>query len=114
MVKLVTSWGRFDRPGNLWVVDQKTRHAVALAVEAADHAEKTRKGLRRRTKVGDERREKDLAAEIDRLHKAMAPIRRAIGRLPYQPAGKRDDKALRHASKRLKYERKQIRKMQSL
>ena len=93
-------------------MDAETRKAVEAARQAAKHANDTRANLRRRTPVASPPRERALADEIDRLHEAMAPIRSCIGHFPYEDVGERDEQAIRKASADLKYERKQIRKMQ--
>lgn len=96
----------------LKVMDATLKTAVAKAHETADLAAKRRKHLRRRTVPGEPKREETLASMIERLRLAMAPIRSAIGYIPYDKYTEGDEAKIRAASRRLKYERKQIRKMQ--
>jgi hypothetical protein len=93
-------------------VDEKTRKAVEAARTTAKLARRRRENLRRRTRPAEPQREKSLASMIERLHRDMAPIRSAIGRIPYEKPKPRDEATLRECSEELKYERKQIRKMQ--
>lgn len=58
-------------------------------------------------------REDELAVLINELNVVMTPIRSLIGRLPYHDKiDPKLEKELRAASEGLKYQRKQIRKMQ--
>lgn len=93
-------------------MDSKTQDALNYAQAVTDSAQRKRERLRRSTKPGNDAREDELAAVINLLRDAMSPIRSAIGRLPYRPLPERDERRLREASAKLKYERKQIRKMQ--
>ena len=86
--------------------------AVGKAQETARLAAARRKALRRRTEVTDQQRQESLASMIERLHRDMAPIRSAIGKIPYGKVSARDEATLRKVSDEMKYERKQIRKMQ--
>lgn len=85
-----------------------------LAVEAAVvYARKMRDHHARRTGKGAPGREADLASAMERIREAMAPVRSALGALPYQDEP--DDELehdLREASKRLQAERRRIWKMQ--
>lgn len=79
---------------------------------AARHALSLRTALRRNTVPGSKKREDKIRVELERLSKAMAPVRSLIGQLPY-----RDDinatraEQLRAASAQLQYERRQLKKM---
>jgi hypothetical protein len=93
-------------------MDYETRKAVDHARKVTRDCEAARSHLRRRTRPGEENREARLALYITALHDAMAPIRSQIGKIPYGSVAPRDEVILRDVSKRLKYERKQLRKMQ--
>ena len=93
-------------------MDSDLKAAVEAAQETAKLARRRREHLRRRTDPGSKERQDSLASMIERLHHAMAPIRSAIGTIPYGKVSPRDEKTLRAVSAAMKYERKQIRKMQ--
>jgi hypothetical protein len=52
------------------------RAAVRNAVNVRNHH-------KRRTRKGDEQREKDIALALERLKDSMKPLRRAIAQFPY-------------------------------
>lgn len=87
--------------------------AVAEGEDAILDVAALRKRLRQSTKPGDATRERDIERALRSLDDAMRPIRRWIGRLPWDPQPEEQDRALRDVSQRLQYERKQLKKMRA-
>jgi hypothetical protein len=85
-----------------------------LAAEAAIvFARKVREHHARRTGKGTPGREADLASAMERIREAMAPIRSALGAIPYMEEFDTDLEAdLRETSQKLQAERRRIWKMQ--
>jgi len=80
------------------------------AQQVADRAALVRQDTRRAEKPGDSVREKRLDATLDEIDAAMKPVRSAIGRIAWG-AGEYEAE-LRDVSRRLQYERRQLKKMQ--
>lgn len=81
-------------------------HAAATA--AAD----LRRHLRGRTKKTDASRVARIGTELDRLDAAAKPLRSMVGRLPYlKVITQAEIVDVQEASKRIQYERSQLKKM---
>lgn len=87
-------------------------------LQAADaaiaFAQQVRRYHRRRTSKGSKQRTDDIAAALERLKVAMAPLRSEIGRFPYGPqtdvAEENRDK-IKAKSRELQSERRKLWKM---
>lgn len=95
------------------VLFQEISQAVSEGEAAANDAAALRARLRLVTKKGDPGREHDIKRAISRINKAMEPIRSIVGRLLWDPQPEAEDRAIRAVSKRLGYERKQLKKMRA-
>lgn len=79
---------------------------------AANSAASLRVHLRGRTKKTDASRISRIGTELDRLDDVAGPLRSVIGRLPYITVITQAEIAyVKDASKRLQYERSQLKKM---
>lgn len=85
--------------------------AVREGEDGARVAADLRARLRFKTKPGEPGREQDIARMLDALDYAMKPVRSLIGRALWEPIPDEHENALRAVSKRLGYERKQLKKM---
>lgn len=84
---------------------------VSCGEEVAEEAHELRTGLRWRVRRDDPERQAAIADMLEKIRKAMAPIKAEIGRLPWEPTPDRLELALRETSGALQAERKQLRKM---
>jgi hypothetical protein len=84
---------------------------VDRAEAAAAEAERLRKFYRRRHKRTSELRVKQLTAALEDLTEAAAPVRSAMGRLPYMRISAALEERLRDTSLSLQSERRKISKM---
>jgi len=79
---------------------------------AADDAQALRHHLRGRTKKSDASRISRIGTELDRLDAVSRPLRSVVGRLPYITVITQAEIAdVKAASKRIQYERSQLKKM---
>lgn len=62
---------------------------------------------------GDPTRERAIEGALELIDEAMKPLRSMIGKLLWDPQPEEQDQALRAVSKRLQYERKQLKKMRA-
>ena len=85
------------------------REALDGAYEAANGAATLRRRLRWKQKPGSRRREKQIADALEEIRRAMAPIRSLIGKAAWEEIPQEPD--LRAVSRRLQYERRQLKKM---
>lgn len=83
---------------------------IRAADEAVDFAQAARRRHARKSKRGTEQREIDLKQAEERLRKAMRPIKRRIGKIPYESSFV-DSTGLREASQRMQRERRKLWKM---
>ena len=90
---------------------QDALHEAALAVE---NAQEVRALHRKRTDRGDKQREDDLKMALERVKRAMKPLRSEIGRFPKQgktPTNLQRQERVRAASLALQKERRKLWKM---
>lgn len=91
------------------------KDALRQAHAAVVFAHQTRKHYRRRPDRNKRDREKDIQKALDRIRRAMAPIRSEIGRFAHQPCdveGLIRREKIRKASQDLQRERRKLFKMQ--
>lgn len=94
------------------MLDENTiRDMVAEGYEAAEAGVELRATLRRASDPADPERRKQLHAAVRRLRKAMYPVRRALGQLPYLPVSSELEAELRAVSDTCQRERRKLRKM---
>lgn len=87
--------------------------AVATGEEVAEAARGVREDLRWTVARDNTDRQARIAAAMEEIRHAMAPIRAEIGRLIWEPIPAEQEKALRAVSQSLQYERKQLKKMRA-
>lgn len=90
---------------------EKLRKAIGTGRLAAEHAGTVRASLRRRTEVADEERQAELEATLAELREVMRPLRRALGKLIWEPIPLDLEDELREVSAAIQYERRQLSKM---
>jgi hypothetical protein len=83
---------------------------ITNAESAVGHARAVRKHHARRTKPGTPQREADIKLALQSLADAMGPIRRRLGRLPYENTALNVE-GLRAASRAIQTERRKLWKM---
>ena len=91
-------------------MDEDVRQELNHVRAAVDYAQEVRAYHRRRTRRGNKQRENDISLALDRLKRAMQPIRTRIGQIPYNPP-REENELLRQASKTLQTERRKLWKM---
>lgn len=84
---------------------------IERAEQAAEAARLVREDLRWNSEPGDTERERTIRAQLEKLRKAMAPIRSAIGKLIWDDACADREGDLRRVSAALQYNQKQLKKM---
>jgi hypothetical protein len=97
--------GKYEMP-----IEKSSPKLVEDAEEAVKYAQTARNLHARKSKRGTPQREADIKAALDKLKKAMKPIRRRIARLPYM----NDESAageLRKASQDIQRERRKLWKL---
>jgi hypothetical protein len=91
-------------------IERSNPELVSNAEDAVVYAQAVRKAHRRRTRRGTPQREADIRIALERLARAMRPIRRRIARIPYlrvtDPA-----EDLRAASQEIQKERRKLWKL---
>jgi|SRR6187402_1455607 len=90
------------------------KDAIDEAASAVAYAQQVRAYHRRRTGRGSRQREADIELALTRIHEAMKPIRREIGRFPYGPQtdlAEHNREVIREASDALQRERRKLWKM---
>ena len=90
------------------------KDAIDGAASAVAHAQQVRAFHRRRTSRSSRQRESDIELALERIHEAMAPLRREIGRFPYGPQtdlAEHNREVIREASDALQRERRKLWKM---
>jgi hypothetical protein len=95
------------KPHDLDAVARDTENGL----DTANSARIFRENLRWRTRRGDPERTRTLEAELRAVDAAMKPIRAHIGRAVWEPLPDALEEPLREASRRLQYERRQLKKM---
>lgn len=93
------------------------KEAVREAELAVQQAQEARRFHRKRSERGNEQRTADLELAYDRVHKAMKPLRSAIGKFPYGPQTEiaaQNRQIIRDASAALQKERRKLWKMLQL
>lgn len=91
-------------------MDEDTRQELNHANAAIEYAQEVRAYHRRRTRRGNKQREDDISLALDRLKRAMQPIRTRIGKMPYTPAVP-ENELVRQVSKDIQIERRKLWKM---
>lgn len=89
---------------------------VRAGESAVKGAQSARRKHARKTKRGDERRERDLKEAAENIQKAMKDLRPIIARMPWQTyseARERTNDQVRRVSKAMQIERRKIWKMRS-
>jgi hypothetical protein len=89
--------------------------ALREAETAISHAQRVRQRHARNTEKGSAQREADIKIALDKLRKAMRPLRSEIGRFAYGPQTEtaEDNRAkIRAVSAMLQAERRKLWKMQ--
>ena len=89
---------------------------LTAAKQAVEHARKVRAVHRRRSNRGAPQREQDISLALERIQRAMQPLRSMIGRFPYGPQtdeAEANRQLVRDASQELQRERRKLWKMQS-
>ena len=92
------------------------RPELTAAKQAIEHAQRVRAAHRRRSSRGTPQRERDITLALERIAKAMTPLRSMIGRFPYGPQTDEAEfnrQRIRDASQALQRERRKLWKMQS-
>lgn len=95
---------------------QLPNDALRAADAAVTFAQQVRKRHRRRTDKQSPQRRKEIEVAIERLKKAMLPLRSEIGRFPYGPQttiAESNRQRIRDASDALQRERRKLHKMKS-
>lgn len=95
--------------------DEAIQELITAATKAADYAEGVRAMHRKRSMRGNRQRELDLSLALNRLARAMRPIRSELARAPYGKPGcvtPLQRKGLAEASQIVQRERRKLWKMQ--
>lgn len=89
-------------------------HIIDSACSAVDYARSVRAYHRRRTETNSPQRKTDITVALDRLRRAMKPLKSEIGRFPYGPqttTAEANRQAIRDASAAIQRERRKLWKM---
>jgi hypothetical protein len=109
-VKFPTDWRYLTGTLYQMPIERSEEDLIRDANRAAQQALATRKRHSRHSKPGQRQRETDIRLALERIERAMTPLRRVIARLPYvdDPS---DGEGLREASQALQRERRKLWKM---